>query len=141
MKMKTKKTALRILEILSEVIYSDKIIIDYRMNKTDFSRTRKQPFGDMLLFMFNFIRKSLPIEIDNFVNFINSNKDSFKVQNFTKSAFVQKRRKINPDVFKYLTSIIIIIENYYVENKPDVKLFYGFRIIAVDGSKITLPFI
>jgi hypothetical protein len=85
------------------------------MNKTDFSRTRKQPFGDMLLFMFNFIRKSLPIEIDNFVNFINSNKDS--------------------------VIIIIIIENYYVENKPDVKLFYGFRIIAVDGSKITLPFI
>ena len=77
--MKTRKTALRILEILSEVIYSDKIIIDYRMNKTDFSRTRKQPFGDMLLFMFNFLRKSLPIEIDNFVNFLNSNKDSFKV--------------------------------------------------------------
>jgi hypothetical protein len=64
------------------------------MNKTDFSRTRKQPFGDMLLFKFNFLRKSLPIEIDNFVNFLNSNKDSFKVQNFTKSAFVQKRSGI-----------------------------------------------
>jgi hypothetical protein len=49
------------------------------MNKTDFSRTRKQPFGDMLLFMFIFLKKSLPIEIDNFVNFLNSNKDSFKV--------------------------------------------------------------
>lgn len=136
--MKTKKTALRILGILSEVIYSDKIVNDYRMNKTDFSRTRKQPFGDMLLFMFNFLRKSLSIEIDNFVSFINSNKDSFKVQNFTKSAFVQKRRKINPDVFKYLTSVIV--ENYYLVNNPDVKLFYGFRIIAVDGSKLTLPF-
>ena len=69
--MTTRKNALRILEILRKVIYSDTIIEDYRMNRTDFSRTRKQPFGDMLLFMINFLKKSLPIEIDNFVNFIN----------------------------------------------------------------------
>ena len=70
--MKTRKSTVKVLETLKEVIYSDKIIIDYRMNKTDFSRVRKQSFGDMLLFIFNFLRKSLPIEIDNFVNFINS---------------------------------------------------------------------
>lgn len=136
--MRGRKSALRILEILREVIYSDKIIIDYRMNKTDFSRTRKQPFGDMLLFMFNFLRKSLPIEIDNFVNFLNSNKAFLGIQNFTKSAFVQKRRKINPAVFNYLSSVIV--ENYYIKSNPDVKLFNGFRVLAVDGSKMTLPF-
>ena len=136
--MKTNESALKILEILRGEIYSDKIIVDYRMNKADFSRTRKQPFGDMLLFMFNFLRKSLPIEIDNFVNFINLSKGSFKIQNFTKSAFVQKRRKINPDVFKHLSEVII--KNTYIPSNLSIKRFNGLRILAVDGSKITLPF-
>jgi hypothetical protein len=136
--MKTRESALRILEVLRGEIYSDKIIVDYRMNKTDFSRTRKQPFGDMLLFMFNLLRKSLPIEINNFVNFINSSTGSFKIQNFTKSAFVQKRRKINPEVFKYLSEVII--KNTYIPSNSSIKRFNGFRILAVDGSKITLPF-
>lgn len=136
--MTTRKNALRILEILRKVIYSDAIIEDYRMNRTDFSRTRKQPFGDMLLFMVNFLKKSLPIEIDNFVNFINSGTRVLKIKDFTKSAFVQKRRKINPEVFKYLTTVIS--DNFYVENNPDVNFLHGFRILAVDGSKISLPF-
>ena len=46
--MTRKRNALRILEILRKVIYSDAIIEGYKMNKTDFSRVRKQPFGDML---------------------------------------------------------------------------------------------
>lgn len=136
--MTTRKNALRILEILRKVIYSDAIIEDYRMNRTDFSRTRKQPFGDMLLFMVNFLKKSLPIEIDNFVNFINSGTRVLKIKDFTKSAFVQKRRKINPEVFKYLTTVIS--DNFYIENNPDVNFLHGFRILAVDGSKISLPF-
>jgi hypothetical protein len=135
--MKAGKTSKYVLEILREVIFSDKIRLDYRMNKTDFSRNRKQPFGEMLLFMFNFIKKSLVIEIDNFVNILNSKGKSEIVQNFTKSAFVQKRVKINPDVFKYLSQTII--ENTYTENNPTIKRFHGFRILAVDGSKLTLP--
>lgn len=135
--MRIRKTSKCVLEILREVIFSDKIRLDYRMNKTDFSRNRKQPFGEMLLFMFNFIKKSLVIEIDNFVNILNSKGKSEMVQNFTKSAFVQKRVKINPDVFKYLSQTII--ENVYTENNPTIKRFHGFRILAVDGSKLTLP--
>jgi hypothetical protein len=65
--------------------------------------------------MFNFLRKSSPIEIDDLVSFLNSDKSSFKVKNCTKSAFVQKKRKINSDVFKYLTSVIIA--NYYTGKK------------------------
>lgn len=136
--MTRKRNALRILEILREVIYSDAIIEGYKMNKTDFSRVRKQPFGDMLLFMINFLKKSLPIEIDNFVNFLNSNAVNLKIKDFTKSAFVQKRRKINPEVFKYLTRVIS--DNFFVENNPGFDSLYGYRILAVDGSKISLPF-
>ena len=99
-----------------------------KSNKTDFSRVRKQPFGDMLLFMINFLKKSLPIEIDNFVNFLNSNAVNLKIKDFTKSAFVQKRRKINPEVFKYLTTVIS--DNFYVENNPGFDSLYGYSNIS-----------
>ena len=132
-----KKNSFFVLETLREAIFSDEIILKYRMNKTDFSRKRKQPFGGMLLFMVNFLKKSLVIEIDSFVNFLNSKSNLISVKKFTKSAFVQKRMKINPAVFKYLSQVII--ENTYIESNTTIKRFYGFRILGVDGSKLTLP--
>lgn len=106
------------------------------MEKTDFTRNRKQPFSHVLLFMINFIRKSLTIEIDNFTNFISKKIACKKDVRFTSSAFVQNRKKINPLVFKHLYNIIT--DNFYLLNSSS-KLFHGFRLLAVDGSLITLP--
>lgn len=133
-----RKCSFSILNILRDEVFSDKIILDYKMNETDFTRKRKQPFGCVLLFMFNLLRKSLVIEIDNFIQHLNSRVGSPTVQNFTKSAFVQQRKKIKPVVFKYLSGVIT--KNYYVKNNSNIKLFNGFRILAVDSSKITLPY-
>jgi hypothetical protein len=108
------------------------------MNEQDFSRKRKQPFCQVLLFMLNLLKKSIVIEIDSFLQHLNSKLDSHSFENFTSSAFVQKRKKIKPEVFNYLSSVIT--ENYYVESNQNIKRFFGFRILAVDGSKITLPF-
>ena len=124
--------------MLREIIFSEQIISDYRMNEKDFTRKRKQPFGSVLLFMFNLLRKSLVVEIDNFMQYLNSKIDSESIQNFTSSAFVQKRKKIKPEVFKYLSQVII--ENTYSDRNDGIKLCNGFRILAVDGSRITLPF-
>jgi hypothetical protein len=46
--------------------------------------------------------------------------------------------KINPEVFKHLSEVII--ENTYVQTNTNLKFFNGFRLLAVDGSKITLPY-
>lgn len=127
-----------IVEKLRKEIFSDEIISTYRMKDTDFTRKRKQPFGNVLLFMFNLLRKSLVIEIDNFLQHFNSKQENKNAENFTSSAFVQKRKKINPAVFKYLSSVIT--KNYYLESNTNIKLFRGFRVLAVDGSKITLPY-
>lgn len=136
--MKVRKNSIFIIEKLKEVIFSKEIILKYRNNETDFTRKRKQPFGQMLLFMFNLVKKSLVIEIDDFVAFLNSKTDSKEVKDFTKSAFVQKRLKINPEVFNHLSEVIV--ENTYIESNPSIKYFKGFRLLAVDGSKITLPY-
>lgn len=135
--MKNIKQSEIILNILKEEIFSDQIRIKYRMSDTDFTRKRKQPFGEVLLFMFNLLRKSIVIEIDTFLQNMKSKLGVEIVCNFTSSAFVQKRNKINPQVFNHLSQVIT--DNYYVKENLNVKLFQGFRLLAVDGTKLTLP--
>jgi len=106
------------------------------MNEQDFTRNRKQPFSATLLFMLNLLRKSLAIEIDGFVRHLKDRFSSDTTQHFTSSAFTQNRKKIDPKVFNHLSEIIV--ENFYADNNT-WKLFSGFRILAVDGSWITLP--
>jgi len=87
--------------------------------------------------MMNFLRKSLSLEIENFVGHIKSILGIGVFSSFTKSAFVQCRKKIQPDVFKYLSHRLI--EEFYTDNEESVKLWKGFRLLSVDGSRMTLP--
>ena len=109
----------------------------FRMSDKDFTRNRKQPFYTTLLFMLNLLRKSLTIEIDGFVRHLNERLSSGR-QAFTSSAFTQSRKKIDPEVFNHLSEVII--ENFYTVENDSINRLNGFRILAVDGSKITLPF-
>ncbi|MDA6072855.1 hypothetical protein NJT12_24865, partial [Flavobacterium sp. AC] len=112
---------------MREEIFSKEIILDYRVNEQDFTRKRKQPFSQLLIFMLNLLRKSMAIEINNFLEYLNSKLESQKVENFTSSAFVQKRKKIKPEVFNYLSSVII--DNYYVQSNENIKRFKDFRVL------------
>ncbi|QEC76282.1 hypothetical protein [Mucilaginibacter ginsenosidivorax] len=107
------------------------------MEKEDFTRNRKQPFMAVLLLMINQLKKSLAIEIDGFVRYFND-KFSAGITHFTSSAFIQNRKKINPDVFKHLTGVII--KNFYTKDNDELKLLNGFRVLACDSSNLTLPF-
>jgi hypothetical protein len=78
----TERNSICVIEKLREVIFSEDIILKYRNKVSDFTRNRKQPFGQMLLFMFNLVKKSLAIEIDNFVAFLNSRLDSSQIKDF-----------------------------------------------------------
>lgn len=107
------------------------------MNSNDFTRTRKQSFSGTLLFMMNRITKTLSIEIDNFIRELKQHQVILTSSLFTKSAFVQCRKKINPDVFKKLSDNLI--DEFYTDNAESIKLWRGFRLLAVDGSSLTLP--
>ncbi len=87
--------------------------------------------------MMNFLRKSLSLEIENFVNHIKSLVGTNMFSRFTKSAFVQCRSKIHPEVFKHLSNKLI--EEFYTDNDASIKLWEGFRVLSVDGSRMTLP--
>lgn len=87
--------------------------------------------------MINFLNKSLSIEIENFVNHLKKECGLLNFKSFTKSAFIQCRKKINPEVFKRLSNILI--DEFYSDNDTAIKLWNGFRLLSVDGSSITLP--
>ena len=106
----------------------------YRVLETDFLRRRKQSFPGTVLFLVNLTTKSLAMEIENFISLF---KNHFNIKAFTKSAFVQYRKKIKPEVFKHLSDVIV--NEFYTDNEPGIKLWKGFRLLAVDGSRLTLP--
>lgn len=107
------------------------------MFETDFTRNRKQSFHGSLVFMINFLTKSLSVEIVNFISFIKYNMPGATINGITKSAFVQYRKKIKPEVFKSLSDSLI--EEFYTDNDGSIKLWNGFRLLAVDGSRLVLP--
>ncbi|MBB3188522.1 hypothetical protein FHX64_002720 [Microbacter margulisiae] len=59
------------------------------------------------------------------------------INGITKSAFVQYRKKIKPEVFKSLSDSLI--EEFYTDNDASIKLWNGFRLLAIDGSRLVLP--
>lgn len=118
-------------------VFSEKIILKHRVSDRDFTRRRKQSFQSTILFMINFLTKSLAVEIENFVYFIKTSIGLHNTESYTKSAFVQCRKKIKPGVFKFLSNKLV--EEFYTDNDESVKLWKGFRLLAVDGSRMTLP--
>jgi len=87
--------------------------------------------------MLNLLRKSLVIEIHNFIEKIGKVSSS-PLKLFTSSAYSQSRQKINPLVFESLSDTLV--EEFYTDNELGVKLLKGFRLLAVDGSTVNLPF-
>jgi len=118
------------VEKIREHLFSEQLKFQFRMNEKDFTRDRVLTFSTTLVFMMNFLRKSLAIEIYSFVKNIN-------IRSFSKSAFVQSRKKIDPLVFKELTQVLT--HEFYTDNDESVKFWNGFRLLAVDGTRISLP--
>lgn len=132
-----KKTPESILDKIKEMVFSEELLLTFKKSPKDFTRQRKQTFNSTIVFIMNFLTKSLSIEIENFVQYLKVRIGKKDVNTFSKSAFVQCRKKIKPEVFKYLSDNLI--EEFYTDNEDSVKLWNNFRVLAVDGSRMTLP--
>ncbi|TXI70755.1 MAG: IS4 family transposase [Flavobacterium sp.] len=124
------------LSSLQSEIFSTFLKDNFKTNPEDFTRNRKQSFSGTILFMLNFLTRSLSIEIVNFLSFLK--RKDIAQETFSKSAFVQARKKIKPEVFKHLNQRII--EEFYKDNSGVLRQFDNLRILAMDGSRLTLPF-
>ena len=120
------------MNLIKLQIFSDALKYEFKVSKEHFTRNRKQPFELIIVFMLNFLTKSLSIEIENFISLFKTGTTA----KFTKSAFVQARKKVKPEVFGRLSQLLV--NEFYTDNELAIKLWKGFRLLAVDGSRITL---
>lgn len=127
-----KKNAEQYIVTTNMFIESDSTIEKYRLKASDFTRNRKLPFNLLVLCMIKLLRKSIQLEIQAFLKDIN-----LKLTKYTSSAFVQSRKKINPDLFYDLNQLIV--NEYYSDNDENIELFKNYRILSVDGSTVNLP--
>jgi len=68
---------------------------------------------------------------------LNERFSSGSTPSFTSSAFIQNRKKIDPEVFSHLSGVII--DNFYTPDNEVLNYLNGIRVLAVDSSKLTLP--
>ena len=114
----------------SELINSDNYRERNITKQTAFTRNRKLTFPVMIVLLLNFLTRTMQIELDDFfANVLDASTDSV-----TKQAFFKARKNILPDAFKEL----FLMTRDMVLNKNKIKRHKGYRILAIDGSELTL---
>jgi hypothetical protein len=120
------------MEAIAHVCYrleESNFIDRNKISATAFTRVRKLSFIVMFILILRKSVKSLQLILNEFV--IDTNKD----YSITAGAFTKARKKLKHTAFTELNDDIINI--FYKDQ--NIKRFFGFRILAFDGSKITLP--
>lgn len=82
--------------------------------------------------MISLVKKSLQLELHLFMQV-----SSKKHKSISTSAFNQARMKIKPELFKHF--ITLLNKQFYTDNDERIVLWKGFRLLACDGSTLTLP--
>ena len=124
--MKTFKEALDITnQLINDIIF----MCETRTKSTYFTRNGKMSFKSTILFILNFVKKSIQLELDAFFKSIASEKTSI-----TKQGYSEARKKISPTAFIKMANGIT--SWYYKDD--DYKTYRGYRLCAIDGSIMEL---
>lgn len=119
-----------VLKKIETMLEDKKYINSVKKNESDFTRDRKLPFKQLIVFILTLPKKSLSVELNDF----------FKINNLkelpiSKQAFSKAREKVSETVFKDILDITV---NTRYES-GNIKLYKGYRILAEDGSTVELP--
>ena len=103
-----------------------------RTRETDFTRKRSLPLSHLVLFLLNLRKGTNQDELDRFFEVMTG---QTVVQGVTPSAFCQARQKLNPDALPALNRVLLREFGDHFA----LRLWQGFRLLAVDGSTGRLP--
>jgi hypothetical protein len=114
-------------QIINDIMF----LYKFRVKETYFTRMgkSKMKFNNIILFILNFVKKSLQIELDDFFNKVQKSDVTI-----TKQAFSQARRKVSPKAFIYLLDEV---NKWFYKNVP-FKTYRGYRLLAIDGTVLQL---
>jgi hypothetical protein len=129
--MKQKSYLQEGIRITNSLIDDIIFMCETRMKETYFTRigNNKMTFKSIVIFIMNFVKKSLQLELDDFFNGINGTNI-----NVTKQAFSEARQKISPTAFVKMSDEII--KWFYKDT--DFKRYKGYRLLGIDGTVLEI---
>lgn len=129
--MKPKSYLSEGIKITNSLINDIIFLCETRIKKTYFTRigNNKMTFKSIVVFILNFVKKSLQLELDDFFNSINGT--NFHV---SKQAFSEARQKISPAAFVKMSDEII--KWFYKDT--DFKRYRGYRLLSIDGTVLEI---
>lgn len=128
LQMKKLKVLTKALNNTGEKIRDYAFMCFARRDPSCFSREGKIGFVNLVGFMLNFVKKSMQMELDLFMEMVKEQKT------ISKQAFSQARQKISHEAFKELFKDTADMA-YTTEDMDTLK---GLRILAVDGTSLAL---
>lgn len=102
-----------------------------KMQKRDFTRKRKLGFSGTILMVLNKTGKSLQTGIRAFMKSM-----QLEAESYSKQAFSKGRLRVKYEAFREIFRMSV--NEFYQEFKP--KTYKGYRVCAVDGTKLNLPY-
>jgi hypothetical protein len=120
------KEGIRVTSLLIDDIM---FLFEFRMKDTYFTRIgrSKMSFKNIILFMINFVKKSLQIELDDFSKIASNS-------NVTKQAFSQARQKVSPKAFIHMLNQV---NKWYYKDTP-FERYRNYRLLAIDGTVLEI---
>jgi hypothetical protein len=121
------------LKSFLDICTSEHSVLDvFRCSKQDFTRNRKLSFPRLMLFIAKLCKKTLSLELDTFFeNELKNPQGSCSV-----SAFSQQRCKLKGFFFEVWNKVLC--ESFYHHGQGQTKRWNGYRVIAADGSAVSL---
>jgi hypothetical protein len=133
------KTEIKIgIKIISElksfvslIAQNDHLLDNFRKSSKDFTRNRKLPFERLVLLVVKLCKKTLSIELEKFFEEL-GDRNTCSV-----SAFTQQRIKLKASFF-YWWNKVLLSSYYHYAGLDDIKRWKGYRVVAADGSNVSL---
>lgn len=117
-------------QYLNLVTNEHEVLEKFTFSSVDFSRKRKLPLNILALFISKLCKKTLSVELENYFNEIGLEEPC------TGSAFTQQRKKLQAKFFQSWNDVLLLSYSYHC--LKEIKRWKGFRIVAVDGSNVSL---
>lgn len=127
------KYCAKLVDFVKEKIFSEDFLNRNRKSEKDFTRKRILTFPVLIMMLLNIRKSSINTELGNFFKSLD-NTDVAK-QVVTASAFCQARQKVKHGAFIELNSEL----GTYFYKSADIETWYGYNLLAVDGSTSKVP--
>lgn len=120
----------RFCEALKNTIRDSQFVLQAKMRKQDFSRNRKFSFADTVFVVLNKTGRGIRSAIRAYRETVKREEE-----NYSQQAFSKGRMRIKWEAFQSLFRLSV--NEFY--KTADFKKHRGYRVLAIDGSKLSLP--